>query len=82
MNYDKLNVLLILKDNNGNETFAKLNVREKNNELVSETLNKKISSGRYLIIGADDDLILGHKIQVINPELIEPKYLSDTLNIE
>lgn len=82
INYDKLNVLVILKDNNGNETYAKLNIREKSNKLVSETLNKKISSGKYLIIGADDDLILGYKIQIINPELLETKYLSDTLNIK
>ncbi|MCB9361546.1 MAG: hypothetical protein H6587_09550 [Flavobacteriales bacterium] len=82
MNYDKLNVLVILKDNNGNETFAKLNIKEKNNVLVSETLNNKIKSGKFLIIGAEDDVLLGYKIHIKNPEQVETRYLSDTLNIE
>lgn len=80
--YDKLNVLVILKDNNGIETYAKLNIKEKNNELVSETLNNKIKSGRFLVIGSEDDALLGYKLKIINPDQIETKYFSDTLNIE
>ncbi len=82
IDYNKLNVLVVLKDNNGIETFAKLNIKEKNNNLASETLNKKIRSGKYLIIASEDDLLLGNQLQVINPEQVEIKYLSDTLNIE
>jgi hypothetical protein len=82
INYDKLNLLVVLKDNNGNETYAKLNIKEKNNELVSETLNNKIKSGNFLIIGTEDDALLGYKIQIINPEQAAIKYLSDTLNTE
>ncbi|TXB65987.1 hypothetical protein FRY74_05295 [Vicingus serpentipes] len=82
INYNKLNVLVILKNNNGIETYAKLNIKEKNNELVSETLNSKIRSGNYFITASEDDSLLGYKIKIINPDQAETKYLSDTLNIE
>jgi hypothetical protein len=82
INYDKLNVLVILKDNNGTDFYAKLNIKEKNDNLVSETLNNKIKSGTFLIIGAEDDALLGYKIKVINPDQAEIKYFSDTLNIK
>jgi len=82
VSYDKLNILVILKDINGKVFYAKVNIKENDNQLTSETLNKKLSTGQYLIIGSEDDILLGNKLNIINQERSDFNSFSDTLNIK
>lgn len=85
-NYDKINVLVVIKNLNGIDFYAKLNIKENGGELISETLNEKLKTGRYLIIASEDDRLLGSRLKIINRNHPEPKkdfnQLSDTLNIK
>lgn len=84
--YDKINVLVVLKNLNGTDFYAKLNIKENNGELVSETLNEKLKTGRYLIIASEDDTLLGANLKIINRNVSQGRdginELSDTLNIK
>ena len=82
--YDKLNVLVVLKNLNGIDFYAKLNIKEKEGNLISETLNEKLTTGRYLIIASEDDHLLGSNLKIINRNISKPKeaapQFSDTLH--
>lgn len=84
-NYNKLNVLVVLKNLSGNECYAKLNIKEQNGELVAETLNERLKTGKYLIIGTEDDSLLGYNLKILNrnPSL-KPEFnqFSDSLHIK
>lgn len=76
--FNSLNLLVFLKDKSNNEFYVKLNIQEKNNQLISETLNERLKSGLYTIIASENDEIVGFSLKVINRN---PSGLTvDTLN--
>jgi len=70
--YNSLNLLVFLKDKSNNEFYVKLNIQEKNNQLISETLNDRLKSGLYTIIASEDDEIVGYSLKIINRNPVEP----------
>lgn len=66
LNYDKINVLVVMKTKAGKLKHTKLNIKEKDGELYSETFNDNIRTGIYTIIASSDDSIVGFFLKVNN----------------
>jgi len=78
--FNSLNTLVILKDKSNGEFYAKLNIQEINDILISETLNENLRNGEFIIVASENDALVGNKLTVFNRN---PTGLSvDTLNIK
>ena len=63
-NYNEHDLLVVLLDNNGIEYISKIDVVEKNWQLVVTSSNVNLPTGEYFITATADDAIFGKKIVV------------------
>lgn len=69
--YNSINVLVILKEKSNGEFYSKLNIQESNGELVCETLNENIKSGKFIIIASENDALVGNSLKITNRNPID-----------
>ncbi len=66
--YKQNDVLLVLKDKNGNEFYTKASVSENHKQLFAVANNPTLKPAFYTIISSSDDILLNKKIKIINDD--------------
>jgi len=66
--YHQNDVLLVLKDKNGNEVYTKANITENHKQLFAVADNSSIKPAFYTIISSSDDILLNKQVKIINDD--------------
>lgn len=69
-------VLAVVRDNKGKEYYLKLNVAEYGKDLIATTIDVELLKGEYLVIASSEDILLNHKILIIDKEYVSNSFYS------